>query len=232
MKNLLLAALLTFSFQGIASAQFVGEVVLTPAGCKETEFCILGKDFGFIDQYGVGWQADKGDVTDGASIPKWAQKFIGVPYTPEYIKAAVIHDHYSKSVRPVRGWYQTQEMFYEALLKSGVPKKRAAIMFAGVLIGSGKWIVRMEGKPCSIGETCVNTTATVTLEREAESYGSDSYKTSFKKLSDQLNAMDELDTNNVLKLAREERPNSVYLKNLSGEIRINMDQFPNNTQDR
>lgn len=139
LKTFIFIAMFLFSSTS-AFAKFVGTVQLRPLDCKHSDFCELTADFGYIDRRGIGWQADKGDKTDGASIPKWAQKFVGEPWTPEYLNAAVLHDHYSKSVRPVRGWFETQRMFYEALLDSGVSWKRAAILYSGVLVGSGKWM--------------------------------------------------------------------------------------------
>ncbi|MDD7973386.1 DUF1353 domain-containing protein [Roseinatronobacter alkalisoli] len=156
-KMFLLLVIIVFSSHP-ARAEFSGQIVLLPPGCQKTAQCTLGDNFGYIDKQNIGWEADKGDVTDGASIPRWAQFFAGEPFEETYLPAAILHDHYSKSVRPVRGWYQTQKMFYEVLIASGVSESKAAILYAGVLIGSGKWLKAKASKPCPTitGVACIN----------------------------------------------------------------------------
>lgn len=219
-------------FPTLASADFIGTVKLKPVDCQKTEYCELAEDFGFVDRRGLGWQADKDDKTDGASIPKWAQKFAGEPWTPEYLNASVLHDHYSKSVRPVRGWFETQRMFYEALIASGVSKKRAAILYSGVLIGSGKWIVKMKGKPCPVGKGCINNVGEITIETEANSYGQPIYVKSFERMKAKIEASDDLSEDDIVQLAIEERPDSEYLKHPNGVIKIDLGDWPWASQDR
>jgi hypothetical protein len=136
-----------------AMADFVGVLELIPAGCEKTGRCRLGQNFGFIDQSGTGWQARKGLVTDGASIPSWARPLVGQPFEKSFIKAAVIHDHYCD--RHVRKWRQTHRVFYEALRASNVPKGKAGIMYFAVLVGGPKWVKLIKGKKCGLGDTCV-----------------------------------------------------------------------------
>jgi hypothetical protein len=93
-RFLLLFGLGIVVFSPSANAEFVGELKFTPAGCEAKEDCKLVYDFGYIDPKGIGWLTIAGDETDGASIPKWAQPFIGKPFEKAFIKAAVIHDHY------------------------------------------------------------------------------------------------------------------------------------------
>lgn len=227
----ILASFLLF-LPTLASAEFIGTVKLKPDDCQKAEYCELIENFGYIDKRGLGWQADKADRTDGASIPKWAQKFAGDPWTPEYLNASVLHDHYSKSVRPVRGWFETQRMFYEALVDSGVSQKRAALLYSGVLIGSGKWIVKMKGKKCPIGKACINNVGEMTIETEAESYGQPAYVESFERMKARIEASGELSEDDIVKLAIKERPNSEYLKHPDGVIKIDLDDWPWPTQDR
>ena len=226
MKKCLIALISFIFIGGSANAEFVGTVKLVPDGCQETDFCTLAEDFGFIDRRGIGWVADAGNKTDGASIPKWAQRFVGIPFTPQYLNAAVLHDHYSKSERPVRGWFETQRMFHEALLETGVSPGTAGVLYAGVLIGSGKWIIKMTGKPCDVGEFCVNTTGEISIITEAESFGSADYEAAFHKLKATIESSGELDADQIEALVRAERPDSIFMQNPSGIIRENLDDWP------
>lgn len=138
----------------VARADFTGTLDLQPTGCEKSGRCTLGKEFGFIDARGVGWQARRGLVTDGASIPSWARPLVGEPFDRAFIKAAVIHDHYC--VRHVRPWRQTPKVFYEALRASAVPKGKAGIMYFAILVGGPKWVKLVKGKPCPVGQGCIN----------------------------------------------------------------------------
>lgn len=136
-----------------AAAQFEGNLVLEPSGCEVTGHCTLGEELGYLDPAGVGWQARKGLLTDGASIPPWAQPYIGMPFDPAFIRAAVIHDHYCD--RHVRPWRMTHRVFYDALRESGVAKLKAGIMYFAILVGGPKWSKLIPGKPCPIGTICI-----------------------------------------------------------------------------
>lgn len=222
-----LLPLFAFTLSATASpawADFIGDLSLQPTGCEKTELCTLGADFGYIDPRGLGWKADKGDVTDGASIPRWAQKFVGIPFDSTALPAAVLHDHYSKSVRPVRGWLQTQRMFYEALREGGVAEPRASLMYAGVLIGSGKWITRMKGKPCNLGPgiACTNQTVEITLQTQPETYGNDKYASLLASVQSQIES-GAIGQEAVEALVRAELPNDIYLHNPSGQIIENVE---------
>jgi hypothetical protein len=137
-----------------AKSEFTGSLELLPPGCESKGECKLGKDFGFIDAAGLGWQAAKDLVTDGASIPPWAKPFIGQSFEPAFIKAAVIHDHYCD--RHVRPWRQTHKVFHEALLRSGVSDLQAGIMYFAVMVGGPKWVTLIKGRPCPVGMGCIN----------------------------------------------------------------------------
>ncbi len=147
-------ACLTISAPLGAKAGFEGELVLKPDGCEADGLCTVDEDFGFVDSNDVGWQAAKGLLTDGASIPPWAQPFVGEPFAAAFIKAAVIHDHYCD--RHVRPWRQTHKVFHEALLESGVSRAKAGIMYFAVMIGGPKWVKLIKGKPCPVGTGCIN----------------------------------------------------------------------------
>lgn len=139
---------------GPAFAGFEGVLSLLPPGCETTGKCRVAEDFGFVDATGLGWQAAKGLLTDGASIPTWAQPLVGEAFDKSFIKAAIIHDHYC--VRHVRSWRKTHKVFHEALLSSGVSPGKAGIMYFAVLVGGPKWVKLVQGKPCPVGMACIN----------------------------------------------------------------------------
>ena len=70
---------------GPTFAQFSGKFELHPQGCEAAGKCVLSYNLLFKDKNGVEWQADANDVTDGASIPGWAQPFVGGPFDPSYL---------------------------------------------------------------------------------------------------------------------------------------------------
>ena len=137
-----------------ARADFVGTLEFTPAGCEASRQCKLAFDFGYVDTKGVGWQANAGDDTDGATIPQWAQPLVGASFDRSFVKAAAIHDHYVNN--HVRTWQQTHLMFYDALIDSGVPAHKAQIMYFAVLAGGPRWIELVEGIPCPVGMMCIS----------------------------------------------------------------------------
>lgn len=150
----LVTALLFFAGCAPAFAQkFVGRLELIPAGCEQMLKCTLKSEFGFIDSEGTGWQARAGLETDGASIPDWAQPFVGGQFDKEFVRAAVIHDHYCD--RHVRSWRKTHWVFYDALLASGVDNAKAALMYFAVYLGGPKWVELVPGRACKTGRNCI-----------------------------------------------------------------------------
>jgi Protein of unknown function (DUF1353) len=137
-----------------AHANFVGKLEFTPVGCETVRKCKLAFDFGYVDSKGIGWQANAGDDTDGATIPEWAQPLVGSSFDKSFVKAAAIHDHYV--VNHVRTWQQTHLMFYDALIDSGVPAPKAQIMYFAVLAGGPRWIGLVEGIACPVGMMCIS----------------------------------------------------------------------------
>lgn len=215
----LLSALITSATP--AKSDFVGRLVLEPDGCMDGENCIVAENFGYIDKRNVGWMSSAGNITDGASIPRWAQMFVGIPFTEEYLPAAILHDHYSKSGRPVRGWFETQRMFYEVLLESGVPEPRASVLYAGVLIGSGKWIKVLEGnKQCDFAVNCVfnDNEIVESFIMEEESYGSPKYLRIFETMRAKIENGSFLGTDAVEDLAKQNYPDNIFLGNSRGII--------------
>lgn len=148
-----IVTILVFASILSARAEFVGKLDFQPAGCKSKGLCELTNDFGYIDPKGVGWQAKAGLKTDGASIPLWAELIIGGAWDDEFIRAAIIHDHYCE--RTVRLRTATHRMFYDALIESGVLQAKALAMYYAVMVGSHMWINLMEGQPCPGMGNCI-----------------------------------------------------------------------------
>lgn len=137
-----------------STGYFEGTLELKPQGCETNRKCILTFNLRYTDPDNVVWQADANNITDGASIPIWAQPIIGDPYDPQFIKPAVIHDHYCEEVHRVRGWRETHKMFYQALINQGVNETKAKTMYLAVYIGGPKWRSVIEGRTC--GKNCIN----------------------------------------------------------------------------
>lgn len=103
--------------------------------CKE-----LLKDFSYVTG-DFGWEAKAGLITDGASIPGWAQWLIGNPLNKEFSRAATLHDHYCRPAHQVRPYKMVHRMFYDALLDSGVNKIKAGAMYGAVAALGPTWSV-------------------------------------------------------------------------------------------
>jgi hypothetical protein len=138
---------------------FVGDlklIDLDPEGLRFT----LEQAFGYVDPSGVMWQAEKGLVTDGASIPWPFWSIVGGPFEGQYRRAAVIHDFYCD--RKYRAWQRTHRVFYDAMITGGVGKVKANLMYYAVWRFGPRWGVT-EIVPCapnpSVGKYCATVKA-------------------------------------------------------------------------
>jgi len=106
---------------------------------------MLTKPFDAIED-GVLYRAPAGMLTDGASIPRFAWRIVGSPWTGRYLRAAIIHDagYNGKLLSgPVDGILESCEMtrkeidelFYRLMLARGVGKRRAWAMHRAVRAG-------------------------------------------------------------------------------------------------
>lgn len=201
--------ILSLTMSTFARAEFLGELKFTQVGCEKVEKCVLKESFGFQDANGYAWQADAGNETDGASIPKWLQKKFGKPFDRDILKAAVIHDHYCD--RQVRSWWKTHEVFYQALRASGVKEERAKLMFLGVLIGGPKWIWVIEGKKCELGKNCTNVLFTkekrvreiVTVDKK--------FLDDFSEVAQMIKDNSDISLEDIYAQAKKRRPEDFYL---------------------
>jgi len=151
MKSVYILAVM-FSMPLVSHAGFSGVLVLEPEGCEKVRVCYTKYSLRFTETDGTGWEAKAGLKTDGATIPFWAQPFIGKPYDKSFLKAAVVHDHYSD--RHVRPWRQTHRAFYKMLRSMEVPEIKSKVMYYAVFIGGPKWIKLVPGNNC--GSKCLN----------------------------------------------------------------------------
>ena len=94
----------------------------------------LLRDFYYVDQQGRKWLAPKDSIVDGASIPMSLWSSVGSPYTDDYRRASIVHDVACRTPNVSRK--AADEMFYYACISGGCTPQRAAVLYAGVRIGS------------------------------------------------------------------------------------------------
>jgi hypothetical protein len=94
-------------------------------------------DFRFLDPSDIEWKAERGFVSDGASIPRSLWTIVGGPLDGKYRRASIIHDKYCE-IR-TRSWKDTHRVFYFGMRASGVSESKARTMYFAVLIGGPRW---------------------------------------------------------------------------------------------
>lgn len=95
-------------------------------------------DFAFVDSKNFKWEAKKGDIVDGASIPEiiWSQ-VVGTPYIGDYRRASVVHDVACN--RKIKTSKDAHRMFYEAMLADGTAEPRAMLFYTAVRLFGPQW---------------------------------------------------------------------------------------------
>lgn len=156
MRGMAAGILLCASFcASLSHAQDFGKYV----GTVQTEWLepdrkmrLLAR-FSYIDPNGLEWEAPKGWIIDGASIPRFAWSVIGGPYDGRYRNASVIHDVACE--QKAKPWEEVHETFYYAMLASGVERWRAKTMYAAVYHFGPRWpqIVTVPDVPRDQAET-------------------------------------------------------------------------------
>jgi len=86
---------------------------------------------GDVYQICAPWRdVPSGFRTNGASIPRALWPFLGSPFDPRLIAAAVLHDHAYQFGVPARR--EADDDFALALREAGVGTHRASLLFLGV----------------------------------------------------------------------------------------------------
>jgi hypothetical protein len=194
---------------GNSKEAFVGKLEFTKKGCETTRDCILKGRLLYRDPDGLEWQADKGNLTDGASIPSLAQPFVGKPFDKLFIRAAVIHDHYCD--RTVRSWWATHRVFYNALRFSGVPENKAKVMYLAVVVGGPKWITLIEGKPCGSGQFCANAVPRTARYNRESQYDDPTFEKKILPKAQEIMTNPELSLDDIDKAALAISPEDFFL---------------------
>jgi len=143
------------------SSCFIGELKLID-NPDDPRTKILDADLRFIDPNNTAWLASRGDVTDGASIPELFQPIIGGPWKADYLPAAVMHDHYTNKEHLVRTWWDTDRMFYQAMLVRDVDFIKASVMYYAVYVFGPHWGELQPGVPC--GPKCISITKNKSMQ--------------------------------------------------------------------
>ena len=94
----------------------------------------LLEDFWYLDPSGRKWEAPKGSVINGVSIPRPLWSMVGSPYTDDYRRASIVHDVACDDQTVQRK--DADVMFYHACLAGGCSFFQAKLLYAGVRIGA------------------------------------------------------------------------------------------------
>jgi hypothetical protein len=94
----------------------------------------LLEDFWYLDPSGRKWEAPKGSVVNGVSIPRPLWSMIGSPYTDDYRRASIVHDVACDDQTVQRK--DADVMFYHACLAGGCSFLQSKLLYAGVRIGA------------------------------------------------------------------------------------------------
>ena len=223
--NLLLVFWMIFIYLGnvesVTSGEFVGDLVLYPEGCQDTDarICKLGSLLTYkSSRDNLVWQTDtwkdgngESGTTDGASIPKWAQSIVGDQYDQSYLKAAIVHDHYCYDENQVRTWRQTHRMFYDALIDLGIDKKKAKAMYFAVYLFGPHWVELVAGENC--GQNCVMNISESGIRREGDSYSTDETQEEISKIKVMLDTNPDMSLEDIESEAIKSNPDYFFFNN-------------------
>ena len=97
----------------------------------------LMEAFTFTDPKGKKWHVPAGTVINGASIPQAFWSLVGSPYTGNYRRASVVHDHFCDT--KTERWQDVHRMFYFAMVAGGVSELEAKVLYGFVYAGGPRW---------------------------------------------------------------------------------------------
>lgn len=201
-----------------AGSRFVGQLVLLPHP-TDPDLRIVGRNFRFRQSAGQEWQANEGDVTDGASIPRVFMPLIGFPYERTALRAAVLHDRYCKENRGqrVRTWRDTHRMFYDALTAAKADRLRSKMMYFAVHSFGPRWTDLDPGQPCTgvfgeAGAICIQVVQAgiVNGYREAN-YEAPEFDDEFEQFRSLLSKRPDISADAIADYSDSRKPNDPFL---------------------
>lgn len=98
---------------------------------------VVKEDLTFVDPDGLEWTAPAGATVDGASIPRALWSIVGSPFTGDYLRASVIHDHYCQTQE--RDWKLTHLTFWYGCRADQLSNFYANLLYAAVLRFGPRW---------------------------------------------------------------------------------------------
>jgi len=111
-------------------------VWLAADGTEDRDMELLEK-FYFKDPSGKKWVASKGDVVNGASIPRVLWTLIGSPYTGDYRRASIVHDvACGEAGDDKKKRRAADRMFFHACRAGGCSVWQATLLYIGVRVGA------------------------------------------------------------------------------------------------
>lgn len=130
-----------------------GDGAFTPAQIslrettKQSVFELLDEKLVFVDAAGREWEAPKGTLTDGATVPRAALTITNGRFDTRYLKAAIVHDAWCQDFNAEicpdqyqkRPWPEVHRMFHEACITGGTPKLLADLMYNAVYWFGPRW---------------------------------------------------------------------------------------------
>ena len=149
--------------------------------------------FWYTDPNGRRWEAPKGVVTNGATIPRTLWSSVGSPFTGRYRRAAIVHDVALRKPGMVRD--EADSMFFLACMAGGCTALECKLLYAGVRIGSwatlfgihaDDWIGVAPGLPGLHGPTELEIRAKFTLLASALRATGDDFATIRAVVSEHL----------------------------------------------
>ena len=96
----------------------------------------LLEDFHFVDRSQARWEAPKGSVVDGASIPRPLWTLVGSPYTGDYRRASIVHDIACEKAETSADRRKADRMFFEACRAGGCSLWDSIVLYVGVRVGA------------------------------------------------------------------------------------------------